>query len=216
MVIYTTANPIKAIWASNTQGMGGVKLCMQTDGNLVLYTASNSPIWNTATFFAGATVELQYDGQLAVWKNGVGRYATGNVASCVTTVAPVTTPKPSRVCNIGMAAGECIVPGDVIYSCFDCFKLLLRDDGVLAVYTTVFPVKLVWSSPTQGKSGIKACMQTDGNFVLYTATGSAVWATGTSYNFGAFLEMQSDGELVIWHNGVSKYASGATASCVSP
>ena len=42
----TSAN---ALWASNTVGHPGDYLCCQDDGNLVIYTSDNSPIWATNT-----------------------------------------------------------------------------------------------------------------------------------------------------------------------
>jgi len=38
----------------------------------------------------------------------------------------------------------------------------------------------VWSSATVGSGGTKAVMQDDGNFVIYTPAGGAVWASNTA------------------------------------
>lgn len=216
LVVYTTSSPVRSIWSAGTQGRGGVRLCMQNDGNLVLYRANNTAVWSTGTMYPGAYAEMQFDGQLAIWQNGISRYASGPQASCVTTTASATTPIPTRACNIGLAGGECMFLGDVVSSCQTCFKLVLQDDGNLVIYPTVDSVKSVWASFTQGKGAVKACMQDDGNFVLYTATDAPVWSTKTSNYPGAYLEMQFDGQLVIWQNGISRYSSGPTAQCVSP
>lgn len=90
LVVYTTVNPIQAIWATNTRGKGGVQLCMQFDGNLVLYTADKVAIWSTSTYYPGAYAEMQSDGQLAIWHNGIVRYSTGISAKCLT--APTNLP----------------------------------------------------------------------------------------------------------------------------
>lgn len=37
------------LWQTNTGGSGGQRLAMQSDGNLVLFTASNVVVWQTAT-----------------------------------------------------------------------------------------------------------------------------------------------------------------------
>ena len=47
-------------------------------------------------------------------------------------------------------------------------------------------------------------MQGDGNFVLYTSSGTPVWASGTAGNAGAYLDVQNDGNVVV------DSASGAT------
>lgn len=59
-------------------------------------------------------------------------------------------------------------------------------------------------------------MQPDGNFVLYTASSSVVWATDSANSPRAYLEMQDDGQVVVWFNGIKKFSSGVTAECVKP
>lgn len=86
----------------------------------------------------------------------------------------------------------------------------------MVVYTTVSPIRAIWATQTDKKGAVKACMQTDGNFVLYTANNVAVWETRTQNNQGAYLEMQYDGQMAIWRNGKGIFASGVTAPCVRP
>lgn len=50
-------------------------------------------------------------------------------------------------------------------------------------------------------------MQLDGNLVLYRAGGDAIWASGTDGHPMATLGMQSDGNAVIYHDGVAVWAS---------
>lgn len=79
----------KTLWSSATNGKGGFKLCMQVEGNLVLYTEKNVAIWYTPTNNnPGAYAEMQFDGQLAVWKNGRSLWTSGVTDSCVQTPAP--------------------------------------------------------------------------------------------------------------------------------
>ena len=44
-------------------------------------------------------------------------------------------------------------------------------------------------------------MQPDGNFVLYDANVTPLWATWTQGNSGASLAVQSDGNLVVYDAG---------------
>lgn len=53
----------------------------------------------------------------------------------------------------------------------------------------------------------RAVMQSDGNFVEYDASGRALWATGTGGRAGAFIAMQGDGNLVVYHGGRAVWAS---------
>jgi hypothetical protein len=55
-------------------------------------------------------------------------------------------------------------------------------------------------SSSAGSNGF-ASMQSDGNFVLYTAGASAKWATNTNgYGSSAFLSLQDDANLVVYYN----------------
>lgn len=70
--------------------------------------------------------------------------------------------------------------------------------------------KVLWASGTDGKGGTKLVMQSDGNVVLYTCNGKAVWATNTNgkcegpYN----LKLQDDQNLVVYaKGGVALWAS---------
>jgi hypothetical protein len=54
------------------------------------------------------------------------------------------------------------------------------------------------ASNTNGSAADEAVMQEDGNFVLYTSSGSAVWSSGTVGNDGAYLAVQNDGNVVIY------------------
>lgn len=140
---------------------------------------------------------------------------------------PTTTPRPptttlqtttttKRPCNIGIVAGECLYPGDEVYSCQRCFRLVFQHDGNLVVYTTVAPIRYIWHTETHGKGANRACMQHDGNFVLYKPDNSHVFHTHTYMWPGAYAEMQWDGQFSIWRDGVNRYHSGPIAACNSP
>ncbi|WP_370112284.1 ricin-type beta-trefoil lectin domain protein [Streptacidiphilus sp. MAP12-33] len=86
------------------------------------------------------------------------------------------------------------------------------------VKNTTQTVKLtpgtVIPSGTQLSSGsARLAMQADGNLVLYSlASGSAVWATGTNGNNGAYAALASDGNLHVYSvSGASLWSSANTA-----
>jgi hypothetical protein len=57
-----------AIWASHTNGRGGVEAVMQTDGNLVIYDASHHALWATGTNgHNGAYLAVQNDGNVVLY-----------------------------------------------------------------------------------------------------------------------------------------------------
>ena len=55
----------------------------------------------------------------------------------------------------------------------------------------------VWASNTMG-TGAYVTHQTDGNVVVYSASGSAMWDTGTHGQSTEVLTMQDDGHLVLY------------------
>lgn len=98
-------------------------------------------------------------------------------------------------------------------------NLVMQTDGNLVLYTNG---KASWASNTHGNPGAKALLQDDGNFVVYSSAGKALWASHTfakellAYldgddvgltgleagwylaNNGYKLLMQTDGNLVLY------------------
>ena len=70
----------------------------------------------------------------------------------------------------------------------------MQTDGNLVVVTRGTPR---WATGTTG-AGNRLEMQSDGNAVVYTASGRAVWASETAGQPGARLVMQNDGNLVLY------------------
>lgn len=56
------------LWQTGTGGSGGYRLTMQSDGNLVLYTASNSVVWHTNTANIGTPATAAF--HLLYFSNG--------------------------------------------------------------------------------------------------------------------------------------------------
>jgi hypothetical protein len=68
-----------ALWSSTTSGHAGDHASMQTDGNLVVYSATSTALWQAETSGnAGAYLVMQSDGnlviysasQVALWSSG--------------------------------------------------------------------------------------------------------------------------------------------------
>ena len=88
----------KAIWASATNGKGGVRLVVQGDGNLVLYTSAGKAVWATGTMGSGASyLIVQNDGNLvlytaagkAVWSTGTSDGSTSGGGTQTGVLTPV-------------------------------------------------------------------------------------------------------------------------------
>jgi hypothetical protein len=74
-----------ALWASATNGKGGTRLTLQSDGNLVLYTSSNAALWSSGTNGINVTrLVMQNDGNLVLYTNtNAAVWSTGTVESVV-------------------------------------------------------------------------------------------------------------------------------------
>lgn len=55
---------------------------------------------------------------------------------------------------------------------------------------------VVWTENPSGNAG-EALMQMDGNFVLYDGS-TPYWSTDTHVNYGAYLVVQNDGNIVVY------------------
>jgi hypothetical protein len=80
------------------------------------------------------------------------------------------------------------------------YLLKLESDGNLVIYHKPLN-EVIWTSKTQGRGVVKAVMQYDGNFVLYTENNVAIWHTGTDGKPTNHLLLQDDGNLVIYSMG---------------
>ncbi|MFC3894844.1 LysM peptidoglycan-binding domain-containing protein [Lentzea rhizosphaerae] len=90
------------------------------------------------------------------------------------------------------------------------YMLTLQSDGNLVLSEDT---GTVWASGTDGKGAVRAALQDDGNFVLYTGDNNAVWATNTAGNNGSRLVLQDDRNLVIIAgDGSAKWASGTNTA----
>jgi len=62
--------------------------------------------------------------------------------------------------------------------------------------------------PPATVSSAVAIVQADGNFVIYDATGAAIWSSSTPSHPGAYLAVQNDGNVVVYSSaGVPLWAT---------
>jgi hypothetical protein len=76
------------------------------------------------------------------------------------------------------------------------FFLAMQGDGNLVVYR-ISDNRAIWASNTMGSGAVKALMQYDGNFVLYTSYGVPKWSSNTIGRPDNFLLLQDDGNMII-------------------
>ncbi|KQQ18369.1 hypothetical protein ASF48_18350 [Rathayibacter sp. Leaf299] len=193
---------------------GAFLFVMQTDGNAVVYDASNRPVWYTGTSVAGSRIVLQADGNLvvysssnsAVWNSGTGgnpgarlvMQSDGNLVIYRADGSPAwatgyQAPPPAVVGDTLQGGGE-LRSDQRLTSGDGGSQAVMQADGNFVVYGRG---GVNWNSGISGP-GNRLVMQRDGNAVVYAAAGGVRWQSGTSGNAGARLLMQNDGNLVIY------------------
>ncbi len=212
-------------WSSNTQGMGVTRLVMQSDGNLVLQTASKKPAWSLleyqgAKIGKGQYLGLKDDGVLAVYdKTGKVRWSTAmpkksNTTTTPTPVVPTPTPTPVTVCTTAkLSSGQTLTPGQTLRSCNGAHTATFTTDGNFTFGG--------WSSNTGGQGGAKLAMQTDGNLVIYTAARKALWSVlsyeGGKMGAGQYLELKDDGTLAVYStSGSVRWSTAMSLKPLAP
>ena len=163
------------------------RLVMQTDGNLVFYNG-NTAAWNSRTAGnPGARAVMQDDRNLVVYsRTGRPLYATG------------------RTCSEGINAGAegigvediTMRPGHYMLSPDRRTRLVMQTDGNLVLYAGT---RALWNSRTQGNPGAVFHQQVDGNLVVYSTGGKALWNSGSRWpvDYPTRLRLQNDGNLTL-------------------
>ena len=141
----------KALWASDTDGKGAVKLVLQTDGNLVLYTSSGQPVWATDTVGKGSNALrvndngslVLYAGSTVVWSaNGscsLAANAPANRQLCSGTGVDACPNDPNKTdpgaCGCGVPEGQCMVVAQGVRQ-----KIIVGYQGWFAAYGDGSPI----------------------------------------------------------------------------
>ncbi len=179
LVIYQGGS---ATWQSRTGGNQGAYAAMQTDGNFVVYSSAGLVLWHTRTNGnSGAFGRMQSDGNLVIYNSD-----SQPLWDARTDDARATATLPS---------GQQLQSGDFMRSSDRRYELRMQSDGNLVLVLDGSPI---WNAGTGGNPGSRAVMQTDGNFVVYSAGGQALWHTRTTGNSSAYASLQTDGNFVIY------------------
>jgi hypothetical protein len=182
LVDYVNADgaPRRPVWSTRTQGTG-LRATMQTDGNLVVYTADDAVAWASGTDgHPGAQLVVQPDGNLVIYEGAAAIWASGQLGSAI-------------------HAGEGLQPGQYVLSPNGRYQLVMQADGNLVEYAA--GRRAVWASGTDGHPGATLAMQADGNLVVYGPDGAPLWASGTMGRGGSFVMPGDDGNLVLYAAG---------------
>jgi cell wall-associated NlpC family hydrolase len=164
----------QVLWTSNTPTSMS-RAVMQNDGNLVIYSPANLPIWNSQTAgHPGVPAQVLDNGLFQVLDE------TGPLWS-------------SDTLNTSLAVGKRLLANYVLWSESGAYRLVMQGDGNLVLYGGTVP----WGSGTAGKPGASLVMQGSGNAVLYDKSGHALWATPTFGTGAAQLANRGDGNITM-------------------
>lgn len=115
-------------------------------------------------------------------------------------LAPALAPAPTAgPGSPKLNANQQLTSGQFLLSPNGNYKLIYQADGNLVLYASN---TVLWSSQTFGKSCGKAILQDDGNFVVYDASGAAVWgANSEGGKYGSYanstIRIGDDGSLIL-------------------
>lgn len=116
-----------------------------------------------------------------------------------------------------LPSGEGLAPGDRLTT--ERTRLVMQQDGNLVFSArTDSGWKEIWASETDGNPGAYALMQDDGNLVVYSTGGSALWHAGTFDHPGAYLQLEDrDRRIVIYDaEGLALWINGRPAGPPPP
>lgn len=120
---------------------------------------------------------------------------------------------PTRSCG-GLNNNETLSRGTEMRSCNGLYLLAHQADGNVVLYNT-YSGAAVWHLGTNGRSTSSFTMQGDGNLVLYSPNGTALWASGTRAN-GATLAVQDDGNVVIYSGSRALWSTNTVGAGGTP
>jgi Pro-kumamolisin, activation domain/Bacterial Ig-like domain (group 3) len=152
----------------------------------------NQPVTYPVTYTAAITVTAPGTG------NPSGQVTFTSAGVPIAGCSPVTV---STGGGSGSASATCAVssPNGVLGSIVASYS---GDGSFLGSSSPSFTEQLV--SPN---GQYYAVVQSDGNFVVYTYSGQAVWSTGTYGTSGNSLSMQTDGNLVLYGTSGALWSS---------
>lgn len=175
-------------WNSKTQGNPGAFAQLQGDGNFVIYSSSNKPLWHTNTRDI-TTIRIQDDGNFVGYSASGASWWSGYVRK------NDTVSQDSNKLTPGQRLGS----GKYIKSADGRYYALMQVDGNFVVYAPGY--KVLWHAKTYQNPGAFAQLQGDGNFVVYSLKNKPLWHTKTSGKNVSRLLIQSDGNLVLYSAG---------------
>lgn len=130
-----------------------------------------------------------------------------NIHRPARTWTPSILPKPVPPGSDILYSGEVLQQGQMLVSGDGRFRFILQYDGNLVLYyhPTGTPI---WATDTINPDINLLRMLSGGNLVLYDSNNTAWWLTYTYGYPGAYVIVQNDGNVVMYHNGTPIWDTG--------
>ncbi|MHC2187361.1 hypothetical protein ACVLV4_003033, partial [Rathayibacter agropyri] len=191
----------QSTWSSGTNGNAGTKLSVQSDGNLVLYSAANTSEWQSGTSGTATSTVLTMQND-----GNLVLYSTGGISLWSTLNGPTGYSQDHVVSSQTLRSTWALVSSNLRY------KAAMQSDGNFVVYdnsTATFS--------TETKGGNRLVLQDDGNVVVLASDGSPLWNAGTGgYSRSTTLTMQNDGTLLLTSAGAVPLWSARLGDIIKP
>jgi hypothetical protein len=194
-VVYEGSKPL---WNTGTHGSGAAWVILQQDDNLVVYDSWNRPKWASNTVGRGTSggcrLVMQNDANLVLYSGSTALWSSQGGS---TEVKHGDT----------LPAGQRLNHNQSLTSHNGKYIALMQPDGNFVLY---HGTRALWNAATHGSGSTYVTAQTDGNLVVYDATGKPHWNSGTygrNTTGDVRLVMQDDGNLVLYSGSTATWAS---------
>ena len=241
LVIYSTEGG--ALWGSKTANTEGTNLKVQDNGDVVLYTDESVAVWSTGTAGRCDPIDGEWSdyGDWSDCSVSCGDGTQTRTRSC-TNPAPADNgadcegeATESQACNAHQfnlrdhptsaesVAGECyredasfiaLELGSNMTSPNGYYAFKMQQDGNLVLYCNGNPL---WSSKTNGATVQNGLIfQANNNLIIYSTEGGALWGSETDDTEGTKLQVQDNGNVVLYTDDLTDVWSTGTAGRCDP
>jgi hypothetical protein len=185
----------RVTWAPGVQGSW---LTMKADGNLVAFDYG-LPKWTSGTGVNGPSdLRVQDDGNLVLYRR------SDNAVTWASKTAGKLPPTQPTAVSDRLTAGQGLVRGGgmSLLSPNGRYRSWLHPDTGRLVVRDQTTATYTWRTAEADPDWLT--LQTDGNLVLLTRSGTVLWSSGTGGKGLSDLVMQNDGNLVLYQRSTGK------------
>lgn len=179
-------------WETGARPNAG-RLTMQADGNLVLYSKTNTVLWASNTDGnPGARLTMQADGNLVMYR------ADGSVLNTGAFPSGTSVPLSSGnyYINRYLFRNYVMHQDQQLFNPDRSRRLVLQRDGNLVLYDR--NNRALWATGTNGRDGYALVFQNNGVLSLRNKNNATIWSTNSGGKGGQRLTMHDNGRFFIY------------------